>query len=73
MQQETKKKVNMLGEVKKKLASRFLKVYRLFRHKKYGEPIEAPKSKIKEEMKKGEILTEDDIQDIKKSKKRRGS
>ena len=41
-QQEAKRRVNILRSVRLQLKGSFMKLYRLFRHKKYGEPIEEP-------------------------------
>lgn len=38
-EQEGKRRVNILRAIKFQLRKRFMKLYRLFRHKKYGEPI----------------------------------
>ena len=40
---EAKRRVNILRAVRGQLRNRFMKLYRLFRHKKYGEPIDPPK------------------------------
>lgn len=37
--QESKRRVNILKAVKVQLRERFMKLYRLFRLKKYGEPL----------------------------------
>ena len=41
---ETTKKVGILREIKQRLTQRFMKMYRHFRHKKYGEPLDSPKT-----------------------------
>ena len=52
-----------------------MKVFRLFRHKKYGEPLEQPKL-TQDALNDSNTFTEDEILQIKKAKqgvKRRGS
>lgn len=38
-QQETKRRVNIMKAVREQLRGRFMKLYRYFRHKRYGEPL----------------------------------
>ena len=49
-QQEAKRRVNILRSVRLQLKGSFMKLYRLFRHKKYGEPIEEPEPVVENEV-----------------------
>ena len=37
--QEAKRRINIIRAVRAQLKNRFMKLYRYFRHKKYGEPL----------------------------------
>ena len=38
-----------MKSVRVQLRGRFMKLFRMFRHKKYGEPLEEPVAEIKDE------------------------
>eukprot|EP00347_Sterkiella_histriomuscorum_P007667 403348036 len=76
-QQETRRRINILKSVRLQLKERFMKVFRLFRHKKYGEPLEQEEVKVESNaLDESNQFTEEDINQIKKARKgakRRGS
>jgi len=50
VQRETPKRVQALTKMRKELQKRFLLVYKHFRHKKYGDPIEQFSDSDKDEL-----------------------
>ena len=50
--QETRRRINILNSVRAQMRIRFMRLYRMFRHKKYGESLEEEK-----------IITETDLND----------
>ena len=61
---EAKRRVNILRAVRTQLRVRFMKVFRLFRHKKYGEPLEPPKP-IQSSRENGSDSSSPDLEEIK--------
>ena len=59
---EVKRKVQVMREIRERLADRLMKVYRMFRHKKYGESLEAPKRESKDDIERANA----ELREIKK-------
>ncbi|CDW84853.1 UNKNOWN [Stylonychia lemnae] len=69
-QQEAQRRINIIRAVKKQLTDRFMKVFRLFRNKKYGEPIDSiPKPQINSYLNENNTFDEEDLKKIRKAKK----